>query len=109
MASDEVSLSKLPGPLQTKIIEENIDTVRNLIKEKPNLSIFEVSTAMKMSMCTVWKIFRTTLRNFLYKPKTVHLTNQHKLCKVQFCKLDFASGRTWNLGRRDVTRGHRSI
>ena len=39
MASGDVSPSKLPGPLQTKIIEENIDTVRNLVEEKPSSSI----------------------------------------------------------------------
>ena len=40
MASGDVSLSKLPGPTRTKIIEENIDTVRNVVEEKPNSSSF---------------------------------------------------------------------
>ena len=39
MASGDASHSKLPGPPQTKIIEENIDAVRNLVEEKPNSSI----------------------------------------------------------------------
>ena len=39
MASSDVSHSKFPGPLRTKIIEENIDTLRNLVAEKPNSSI----------------------------------------------------------------------
>ena len=38
MTSCDVSLSKLPGPLRTKIMEENVDTVRNLV-EKKNSSI----------------------------------------------------------------------
>ena len=40
MASGDVSPSKFPCPPQTKIIEENIDTVRILVEEKPNSSIF---------------------------------------------------------------------
>ena len=40
MASGDVSPSKLPGPRRTEIIDENIDTVRNLVEEKPNSSIF---------------------------------------------------------------------
>ena len=39
MASGDVSPFKLPGPPRTKIIEENIDTVRTLIEEKPNSTI----------------------------------------------------------------------
>ena len=39
MASGDVSPSKLPGSPRTKIIEGNIDTVRNLVEEKPNSSI----------------------------------------------------------------------
>ena len=39
IASSDVSPSKLPGPLRTKIIEKNIDTVRNLVEENPNSSI----------------------------------------------------------------------
>ena len=39
MASDDVSPSKFPGPPRTEIIEENIDTVRKLVEEKPNSSI----------------------------------------------------------------------
>ena len=39
MASGDVSSSELLGPPQTKIMEENIDTVRNLVEEKPNSSI----------------------------------------------------------------------
>ena len=38
MASGDVSPSKLPGPPRTKIIEENINTVRNLVEETPNSS-----------------------------------------------------------------------
>ena len=36
MASGDVSLSKIPCSPRTNIIEENIDTVRNLVEEKPN-------------------------------------------------------------------------
>ena len=39
MASGDVSPSKLPGPPRIKIIEENIDTMRNLVEKKPNFSI----------------------------------------------------------------------
>ena len=39
MASGDVSHFKLPGPPRTKIIEENIDTIRNLVEEKLNFSI----------------------------------------------------------------------
>ena len=39
MVSDDFTPSTLPGPPQIKIIEENIDTVRNLIEETPNSSI----------------------------------------------------------------------
>ena len=86
MASDDVSLSILSGPPRTKIIEENIDTVRNLVEEKPNSSISEVSTAMNMSPGTMWKIFRKTLRKYPYKLKTVQsFTDQHKQCRVEFC------------------------
>ena len=38
IASGDVSLSKLTCPSQTKIIEENVDTVRNLVeKAQPQL------------------------------------------------------------------------
>ena len=40
MASGDVFPSKLPGHLRTQIIEENNDTVRNLVEEKPNSTIF---------------------------------------------------------------------
>ena len=43
MASGDVSPSKSRGPPRTKIIEENIDTIKNLVGEKPNFSISEVS------------------------------------------------------------------
>ena len=33
---------RLPGPLRTKIIEANINTVRNQVEEKPNSSISEL-------------------------------------------------------------------
>ena len=36
MSSGDVSPSKLSGPPRTKIIEENINTVKNLVKEEPN-------------------------------------------------------------------------
>ena len=36
MTSSDVFPSKLPGPPRTEITEENIDTVRNLVEEKPN-------------------------------------------------------------------------
>ena len=39
MASAGVSPSKPLGPLRTKIIEKNIDTVKNLVEENPNSSI----------------------------------------------------------------------
>ena len=39
MASGDVSHSKLPGLPRNKIIEENIDTLRNLVEVKPNFSI----------------------------------------------------------------------
>ena len=39
MVSGEVSPSNFQGPHWIKIIEENIDTVRNLVEEKPDLSI----------------------------------------------------------------------
>ena len=47
VSAGDVSLSNLPGIPRINIIEENIDTVRNLVKEKPNSFIFEVSTEMK--------------------------------------------------------------
>ena len=39
MVSGDVSPSKPPGSPRTEIIEENIDTVRNLVEEKPNSTI----------------------------------------------------------------------
>ena len=39
MASSDVSPSKLPGLRRIQTIEENIDTVRNLVEEKANFSI----------------------------------------------------------------------
>ena len=39
MASGDVSPSKLPGPPRTKIFEEKIDKIRNIVEEKPNFSI----------------------------------------------------------------------
>ena len=42
MASGDVSPFRLPGPPRTKIIEENIDTVRDLVEEKHKSSISEV-------------------------------------------------------------------
>ena len=74
MASSDVSPSKLPDPPRTKIIDENIDLVRNLVEEKPNSSISEVSTAnsaMNLSTSTVWNILRKTLRRYPYEHKTV--------------------------------------
>ena len=77
MASGDVSPPKLP---------KNIDSVRNLVEEKPNTTISEVSTAMNLFTGTVWKILRKTLRKYPYKPKTIQsFTDQHKLCRVQFC------------------------
>ena len=80
MASDDVSPCKLRVPRRTKIMEEGIDTVRNPDEEKPNSSIS--STAMNLSSCTVWNLWKA-LRKYPYKPKTVQsLTDQHKLCIV---------------------------
>ena len=85
MVSGDVSPSKLPGLSRTKFIEENIDTVGNLVEEKPYSSISEVSTAINLSTSTVWKILRKILRKYPYKPKTVQsLADKHKLCRVQF-------------------------
>ena len=39
MASGGVAPSKLPGPPQSKIVEGNINTVRNLVEKKLNSSI----------------------------------------------------------------------
>ena len=39
MASGDISPSEFPGLPRTKIIEKNIDSVRNLVEEKPNSSI----------------------------------------------------------------------
>ena len=47
--------SELLTSLRTKIIEENIDTVRNLVQEKPSSSISEVSTAMNLSTVLCWR------------------------------------------------------
>ena len=38
MASSDVSPSKFRGPSRTEIVKENIDRVRNFVKEKPNSS-----------------------------------------------------------------------
>ena len=40
MASGDVSSSKLLGPSRTKIIEENIDTVKKMAEEKTQLFHF---------------------------------------------------------------------
>ena len=40
MAFSDVSPPKLPGPPRTKIVEENIDTVRKQVEEKANSSLF---------------------------------------------------------------------
>ena len=85
MASSDVSPSKLPGPPRPKIIEKKIETVRNLVEEKPNSSISEVLTAINLSTGTVLKILWKTLIKYPYIPKTVQsLTDQLKLCRVQF-------------------------
>ena len=85
MASGDVSPSKLLSSPKHNY-EENIDTVRNMVEENPNSSISEVSTAMNLCTGTVWMILRKALRKYSYKPKTVQsLTDQHKLCRVQFC------------------------
>ena len=39
MASGDAFPSNLPGPPRTQINEQNIDTVNNLVEEKPNSSI----------------------------------------------------------------------
>ena len=49
MASGDVSPSKLQGPPRTKNIEENIDTVRNLVEEKPN-SFISLPTPTSISL-----------------------------------------------------------
>ena len=41
IASRDVSHSKIIGLPRTKIIEKNIDTVKNLIEGKPNYAIFQ--------------------------------------------------------------------
>ena len=85
MASGDVSPSKISGPPRTKIIEENNDAVRNLVEEKPNSSISEVSATMNLPTDTLRKILRKIFYKYPYIPKTVQsLTNQHKLCRVQF-------------------------
>ena len=48
MAYGDVLTTKHPGHPRTKIIKENIDTVRNLVEEKSNSSFSEVSTAMNL-------------------------------------------------------------
>ena len=40
MVSGDISPSTLSGPSRTKIIEENIDAVRNVVEDKPNSYIF---------------------------------------------------------------------
>ena len=88
MVSGDVSLSKLPGPLQTKIIVENIESVRNLVEQKLNSSISLVFTAINLSPGNAWNILRKTLKTYSYKPKTVKwLSDQLKLNRVQFCNL----------------------
>ena len=71
MAFCDVSPSKISGLPRTKIIEENINTVRNLVEEKANSSTSDVSTAMNLFTGTVWNILRKPLRKYLYKPKTI--------------------------------------
>ena len=80
-----LSFKLLTGLPRTKIIEENIDTARNLVEEKSNSSISEVSTSINLFTGTVWKILRKILRKYPYKHKTVQcLTDHHKPCWVQF-------------------------
>ena len=45
--------SKPSSPLRTKIIEKNIDTVRNLVEEKPNSSISNLSNSLSELVNTV--------------------------------------------------------
>ena len=107
MASSDFSPSNLPGPPRTKIIEENIDTVRNMVDKKSNFSISEVSTAMNLFTGTVLKILRKTLRKYTYNPKTVQrFTDEHKLCRIQFCNLilqqneEFCNNIMWSASKQ---------
>ena len=49
MASGEVFPSKLPGPPRIKIVEVNIDIVRNLVEEKP-ISYISLPTSNSNSL-----------------------------------------------------------
>ena len=87
VACCDVSPYKLPGPPRTKIIEENNDTVRNLVEEKLNTFISEESTAMNVSTATMWKILMKTLRKYPHKPKMIlSLTAdlRSRVCRIQF-------------------------
>ena len=79
MTSGDVYLSKLAGPPRTKFIEENIDTVRNLVEEKSNSSISDVSTPMNLSMCTVEDFEEDVERISI---SVLRLTDQHRVCRV---------------------------
>ena len=93
MASGDVFPTKLTGPPRTKIIEENIDRVGNLVEEKPDFSFSEVSTAMNLStgILCVWKILRKTLRKYLCNLKLSKVL----LINTNYVEYIFAIGRAF--------------
>ena len=66
MASDDVSHSKLLGPLLTKIIENDIDTTRNLVEENPNSSIsFPTPTSNSLlDLVNTTERYAASLKNY---------------------------------------------
>ena len=88
MVSGDISPSSLPGPPRSKIIDENIDTIRNMVEEKPNSSIslptptsnsiLKLVNTVKISIASI-KIISLLLWMILYQePKLAsNLMEEH--------------------------------
>ena len=98
MASSDVSPSNLPGPPWTKITEENIDRVRNLVEEKPNSSI-SLLTPTSNSLSDLVN----TVERYDAKDQIITAVN-HILPRAQAC-IESDGGylsTNWNSSRKDL-------
>ena len=76
-----------PGLTATKVNQENIDRVKNLVDSKHGkaLSLPMICSELGLSKPTVWRILRKKLHYYPYKTKRVQpLTQAHKEGRIKF-------------------------
>ena len=85
MATGSVHHLKPSGRKVSKVTEDNIILVRQMVEANPKVSIRQISSQLDISTQTAWVIIRKKLKMFPYKPKTTQpLTLQHKKQRIAF-------------------------